>query len=380
MTGMPQTRWSLILLIFTAGLFAAAQFAKLSLNLTALAEIYPDKGALVAGLISVLGMVGIVFGVVAGGLVARVGLRRALLGGLCLGGAVSLLQAMPLPFWIFAATRIVEGVAHLAIVVAAPALMAAISTERDRPVVMGLWAAFFGVSFAITAQVIALLAPFGGFAALMLAHGGGMIVIAALLALGLPSTPTQSTPRLSIRAEHRAIYTSPRLLIAGAGFVWYTLLYIALLAVLPGVLNLAVWAGTAMPLTSLIGTFGAGFVARAISPVKISVAGFAGSAVIMVLLAIAPGSVPLLLALMLVMGVIPGACFATITAVNDTATDRARATGAIAQLGNVGTTLGTPIFVILGSAGGIFAITAGVVIFCVVGILSLRILMKRMAA
>lgn len=369
-----QTNWLLIGLLFAAGLFAAAQFAKLSLSLPALYALYPERAVLVAGLVSVMGLVGIVFGVVAGSFIAKIGMGRALIWGLVIGGLVSLLQALLLPFWLFAASRIVEGFAHLAIVVAAPTLMAGASSDRDRPVVMGIWAAFFGVSFALTAQLIPI---FGGLSALMVMLGLGMLVMALLLRGRLPIMGASTSVSVTFMAAHKDIYSSPRLLIAGGGFVWYTLLYIALLAVLPGVLDLPVWASTAMPLFSLVGTFGAGFLARMVSPVRIAVAGFVGSAVLILTVALTPSILPGVLALMLVMGLIPGACFAAITHYNDSAHDRARATGAIAQLGNVGTTLGTPIFVSFAAAGGIAAISWGVVGFCAIGVLSMLALHKR---
>ena len=49
---------------------------------------------------------------------------------------------------------------------------------------------------------------------------------------------------------------------------------------------------------------------------------------------------------------VPGASFAAIPHLNPDPADRVRATGAIAQMGNIGTTAGPPIFAVaLGSAG-----------------------------
>lgn len=153
-TPLHGTRWPLIVLLWIVGLFAAAQFGKLSLTLSQLAEVYPGAGLAVPLLVSVVGVVGILFGPVSGGLVARIGIRRAMLGAMLLGAAMSALQALVLPLPLFMVSRVIEGASHLTIVVAAPTLMAELATGRDRPVVMGLWGTFFGVSFALVAAVV----------------------------------------------------------------------------------------------------------------------------------------------------------------------------------------------------------------------------------
>jgi len=110
-----------ILAIWAAGLGAAAQFGKISVLYDLLAVRYGDHGAVALGLmVSVVGLVGLVFGTTAGILVSRVGPRRAMVAALVMGAVVSLGQAV-LPHWpVMMALRVVEGVSHLAIVVVGP--------------------------------------------------------------------------------------------------------------------------------------------------------------------------------------------------------------------------------------------------------------------
>lgn len=63
---------------------------------------------------------------------------------------------------------------------------------------------------------------------------------------------------------------------------------------------------------------------------------------------------------MVVLGVAPGAAFADIAALNETLGDQARANGALAQLGNVGTALSVPLFAVTLAGGlpGLVALTA----------------------
>jgi len=85
------------------------------------------------------------------------------------------------------ASRLLEGLSHLAIVVSAPTLIAQLTPQRHQGMALTLWGTYFGVAFA----VIALTAPFilevfglGGLAAI---HAAGMAAIATVLALALPA-------------------------------------------------------------------------------------------------------------------------------------------------------------------------------------------------
>ncbi len=377
MSAPQRTNWLLVFMLLLAGLFAAAQFGKLTLTLQVLRETYPSGGAFVPVLISIVGIVGIVLGAVAGSVVARVGVTRSIIGALLAGGALSLLQAMIPPMAAFAFLRVLEGIAHLAIVVATPTLMASISSDADRPFVMGIWAAFFGISMAILAAILPWVLGQGGLPLVLVGHGAGMLIMAALLYPLLPKRRISEPVKVSYWAEHRVIYTTPRLLIPGAGFVWYTILYIALLAVLPIALALPVWVITALPLISIAGTLWGGMLAKRVAPDILVAVGFALTALATGLVWVLSPALWPLFVLFFVMALIPAGSFASIPHFNATATDRARATGGIAQLGNVGTTLGTPIFVLALDGGGLALICAILTAFCLLGLGATRALAAR---
>ncbi|GFE64152.1 MFS transporter [Litoreibacter roseus] len=363
-----RTDWPLIALLFVAGLFAAAQFGKYSLTLRELALIYPDSPALVPFLVSIVGTVGVIFGAVAGALVAKLGMSRMLLLALVVGALLAGVQALLLPLSVMLGLRIAGGFCHLVMVVALPTIMASESSDRDRPVVMAIWAMFFGVSFALTGLALPFVLGLGGVPLVFLLHGAGLFLVA--LAVWWRVTPVPPTEGQSVNfiEEHRTIYTTPSLLISGLGFVWYTMMYIALLAVLPGVIAASVLQLALLPIGSLVGTFGAGILARRFQPDSIAIAGFVATIVAMALVWVSGGNIWLAIAMMVVMGVIPGASFASIPHFNAALKDRARATGGLAQLGNVGTTLGTPIFVMVAAQFGLNGIFGLVIVLSVAGI------------
>jgi nitrate/nitrite transporter NarK len=67
------------------------------------------------------------------------------------------------------------------------------------------------------------------------------------------------------------------------------------------------------------------------------------------------------------MGLVPGASFAFVPWLHDDAAGRARATGAIAQMGNLGTVTGTPVMALV-AQGGAGALTVALVAFSALGL------------
>lgn len=367
-----------ILMLWLAGLGSAAQFGKLSFAFDLMAARYPEQGAAGIGLIvSIVGIVGLIFGTTAGLLVARIGPRRAIVAALALGALVSALQTLPLPYAALILTRVLEGVSHLAIVVVGPTMIAGLAPARHQGLAMTLWSSFFGVTYALLAMIAPALLAEGSITALFLGHAGWMAALAVVLHLLLPTDP-EAPPLPSIGGlirQHGTIYASPSIAAPAMGFVFYTALYVALLTLLPPLLPEAQRsiAAAGMPLMSIalsltLGVWGL----RHITAVRMVQAGYtAGLLATLILWAgWGQGTITLLAAFALAgaMGIVQGASFAAIPQLNPTADDRARASGAVAQLGNVGTTSGTPILALLIAGMGPSGVIAFALPLCVAGI------------
>jgi len=342
--------WPLILALWGAGLGAAMQYAKISVIYDLLAGVYPDGGAALGWLVSVVGGIGIVLGVVAAMLVARVRYRRALLGALWLGAVISVAQALLPPLPAMLVLRVIEGVSHLAIVVAAPTLIAQIATDRQRGMALTLWGTFFGVAFAVMAWGGRPLAISVGIPALFALHAVYMAGFALYLAPRLRSLPPEgNVPALSlpeIARTHLAIYRAPRIVAPAAGWLFYTFCFVSILTVLPPFLDPEVRALIigAMPLVSIAVSMTLGVaLLRVMSAVQVVLAGFALSALCMIWLWVTPAAPAACLALAWAMGLIQGASFAAVPQLNATPVNQTQANGAMAQMGNLGNTLGTPV-------------------------------------
>jgi len=355
---------ALIAALFGAGLLAAAQFGKIALTLPDMGAAYGLAPVRLAYLVSIVGVTGILLGAMAGTVVAALGARRVLLWALWAGAALSVFQAFLPPEPVLALTRIAEGASHLVIVVAAPTLIAGAASDAARPVAMAIWATFFGVSFALAAVLFPPLLAAVGLPGLFALHGAGLAAMAVVLAPML-RTQTRVPLRLDPVAVHRSIYAVPHRAMPGVCFVFYTVLFVALVALLPLALGRPALAGV-LPVLTLAGTFLAGPLSRRLHPAAVMATGFAGTLLCAGLAATGLGGA--LWAMFLAMGLVPGGAFALIPHLNRAPADRALATGGIAQMGNVGTTLGTPLFAGLYAAGGTGAIWAGIAVFSLLGL------------
>ena len=363
----------LVLLLWLAGLGAAAQFGKISILFETLRSTYGGQGEVALGLVvSIVGMVGLIFGTTAGLLVARIGPRRAIVAALAAGAAMSALQSLMPAYPLMLASRIIEGASHLAIVVVGPTMIATLAPEDRRPLAMTLWSSFFGVTYAI----LALIGPHAGPTSLFLGHAGYMAVLAAILALTLPPDPKgQALPMGNLIAQHAQIYASPRLSAPAMGFCCYTFLYVAILTLLPPETpethRALIAAG--MPLVSIAVslTLGVWLLGR-MSAVRLVQAGYAVAIPGFLLLWLSWGQGVGMVAggflLSAALGIVQGASFAAIPELNLTADDRARAAGAVAQLGNLGTTTGTPVLAALLATSGPAGLAATAVLLCSLGI------------
>ncbi|MCB2111394.1 MAG: MFS transporter [Defluviimonas sp.] len=386
---MAGTRWGLIAALWFAGLTAAGQFAKTAVIIDLLRPVWPGAGVWLGLVVSVVGFVGILFGTTAGIAVARIGPRRMLLAALVVGAALSLAESLMPPLAVMIVLRALEGMSHLAIVVAAPVLIAASARPEDQPAAMTLWSTFFAVAFAITAFVGRPLVAASGPAALFLCHAALMAGAALLLSVLLAKServPRDAIAGAGLIEAHRRIYASPRIAAPALGFVFYTLMFVAFLTLLPDLIapEWRLLTATVMPLVSIVVSLGLGVaLTRARGAVLTVQVGLGATALVIALLVASAGQgVMALVAVMAIsgaLGLVQGGSFAAISELNDAGPARAEAAGAIAQLGNVGTTLGTPVLLRMTDLWGLPAVLWFGLPLCLGGIATHGWLARRRA-
>ena len=356
-----RTNWALIALLWTTGLLAAAQFAKLTLTLDGFQAAYQNQPAPLA--VSAVSVVGILGGAVAGFFVAKIGARRAVLWAVAMSAVVSLIQGQKMPFEWFMFTRIIEGFGHLLLVVALPTMMVALAKPSDKAVVMGIWGTFFGVGYALLALVVPVIEGWGGHWAVYRAHGILLMLLFPVVWVLLPRVMTVGAALPNVIALHRTIYANPRYFAPALGHGIYTSIFIALVAFLPNTLG-AAWLTPVLPLANLSGTFASGFIAKRVPASKLSTYGFAIGVFLFALMALT-GSIAVVLLALFTTGLTAGANFAAVPELNAAPEDQARANGAMAQIGNIGTFIGTPIYALV--AGNLWGISGISIFICIAG-------------
>lgn len=353
------TRWPLVIAIWAAGLGVAAQYGKISVIFARMEELYPDAGASISFAVSLVGLVGIAFGLVAGMFVASFGYRRSMVWALWIGAALSALQALHLPFPVFLASRLLEGVSHLGVVVAAPTLIAGLSANRDRGLAMTLWSTFFGVAFTLLAWLGLPLVHRFGLLSLFAAHAVVMGGLALWLGYALRDVPVpvrRALPRLAdLPALHLPVYASPWKIAPAAGWLFYTCCFVAVLAVIPPYIAAEhrSFVLGAMPLASIASSMTLGvFLLRHIAGVHLAQLGFLCCAGAVAWLWVQPGAPLACITLAASMGLVQGGSFAAVPQLNTSDAARSEASGVQAQAGNLGNTIGTPLMVLaLGGSG-----------------------------
>ena len=375
----PSTHWPRIFVLWLCGIFAAMQFSKISFAFEALQHGYGVTPAKMGLILSTVGMMGLVFGVTVGLFAHAIGYRRLLLVGLGLGTVLASVQSLMLPYPMFLLTRVLEGASHLAVVVAAPTLTAASCAPRHRSIAMGLWSTFFGVAFALTALVGgAVMARYGANGLLRLhAAGMGLMLVVAWLFLRADAEPTgqRNWPRPSaLPGHHRQIYTHLATALPGLCFFCYTVMAVTLLTFIPQLAGPdRTWLAVALPLMGTGGAFCAGWLAQYwLSPLRLLRIAFGGVGLaglgVWLCSSMGTGIAPAAVPLMFMAGLAGGAAYALVPYLSGDSLLHARANGAIAQMGNLGSTLGPPLFAALMVPLGLLGLVLPVVCFALLGV------------
>jgi len=374
---MTQTRAIiLVLLLWLVGLGASAQFAKIAVPFAEFSTLYPNAGSGIGWALSIISLIGIFMGMMAGLFTNRLGLINVLLFGIAIGGVISLWQATVPSFPVMLFSRLIEGISHLIIVVVAPTLIAQFSPQRLRPFAMTLWSTFFGVSFALTAWVGLPFVQSHGLEPIFTLHGGYMLIMALMLffvfrrfGISIPKSKTPLSPR-TLLAQHITAFKSARISAPAIGWLFYTMTFVSLLAILPGTIPLHIRA-TLVGVMPLISIATALIIVPALltrlTAVSVVILGFI-IAMLTTALTFTSVAMPYIwVTLFAVLGLIQGASFATVPELNATATDQATSNGVMAQAGNLGNTIGTPILLLVLNSYGVNGMLAAVAIIYACG-------------
>lgn len=278
-----RSAWPTILLIVGAGVVSAFQVGKAPMALSAVREELGLGLATVSWLISAFAVIGAVAGAFVGLVIDRVGARRMALLGLLLMGVGSALGALAPGFGGLLATRVLEGLGFLGLIIAAPALIAATAPDRIHNQAMALWATFMpvGMTVIMLAAPLMTLLSWRGF---WLLNAAILIGYAALLGWGAHVPARRAMQHRPILQDIGEALAAPGPWILSGLFAAFSAAFFALFGFLPSLLTerLGIGHATASMLTAVaIAASGVGniicgqLLARGFRPARLLCAGFA---------------------------------------------------------------------------------------------------------
>lgn len=246
------SRWPAILLIVGAGIVSAFQVGKAPMALTAVQADLGLSLATVSWLISAFAIVGALVGAPVGVAVDYLGARRMALAGLLLQAAGSGVGAWATGAPLLLATRVVEGVGFLAVTVAAPTLIMAVTRPRDHDRAVALWAMFMpvGMTLILLASPLLTALAWRGF---WLLNAAVLIGYAGLLAWRVrPDSRSATAQRHIVDDMRQTLAARGPWLLAGL-FAAFSSAFFAVFGFLPSFLTerLAITAETASTLTAV---------------------------------------------------------------------------------------------------------------------------------
>jgi cyanate permease len=150
------TRWAIIATALFAGIIAAGHVGKLPPALPSIRAKLGLDLVTASFLASLFSATGLVTGIFLGAVADRFNHWRLAIGGLALMAVSGLCGAISATAAQLMVTRFFEGVGFLAVVIAAPAVIAHASSGRERSVALGLWPSYMPAGLSL----MILLAPF----------------------------------------------------------------------------------------------------------------------------------------------------------------------------------------------------------------------------
>ncbi len=343
------TSWGRIALLYAIGVLAAGQLGIVPPLVPALQR---DLGLSLAGAgttVSIVTLVGALFGLPAGGWSERVGHARALRIGILVMAAAAALCAMAGDANMLLAARGLAGAGYLLVVVACPSLMVSTAEPRHHAFALSLWGTFVPAGIALSGLAAAAFADRAGWR-IIFAVDAVLLAFGLIIAMAIPQTrgPQHDERRVSAGALRAAAPLS-------VAFFCFALVFLALAGLLPAWLveRRGLPADEAGRIVAIAAAFGiagslwAGrLMRRGASPGRLVAVGLIASTVIAALPFNAAAPVPLAVAGFAVCfalgGLVPAAAFASVPLVAADKRAIGPVNGLLAQTGSLGSLAGPP--------------------------------------
>jgi MFS family permease len=345
------TAWGRILLLYGIGIVAAGQLGIVPPLLPHLRHDLELSLAIAGAVVSVVTLMGALFGLVAGNWCERIGHARALRLGLLVMLAAAAACSLSDSALTLLVARGVAGVGYLLVVVACPTLMAQASTRRHQPAALSLWSTFVPVGMAAAGFAAASASSLVGWRMIFGLDAASMALALAAAMVCVPATASPGRPR-----ETSPIGTLRPGFALSAAFFCFALLFLALAGLLPAFLvdERQVDAASAGRLVAsatafgIVGSLAAGWtMRRGRVSVRLGAFGLLASTLVASLALLVKAPIELSFAVFAASfalgGLVPAIAFASVPLVAGDAHRIGPINGLLAQAGSLGSLAGPPL-------------------------------------
>jgi len=228
------TRWFYVAALFLAGCTSAFHIGKMPAALPALSvELDLDLVA-TAWLVSLFSVLSASLGLLVA-LLAVNAPRTASVAGFVIAGLASLVASYLHDQSHLLMTRALEGLGWILVAITVPMLLAAVSSPRDRPLVMGIWGAFLPVGMAFSLWITPSILAIGDWRLLWQITGSSSLLAGVVIWAASRHSTVIKAQRWTWSEIHRTLWRPVPLLMFGC-FLVYSAQFLALFSFLPTIL------------------------------------------------------------------------------------------------------------------------------------------------
>ncbi len=222
-------------LVVAAGIVAAMHVGKVAPAIPVLQAQLGLTLVQAGWLLSLSQMAGMLTAVLIGMVADGIGLRRSLLTGLTLLGLLSLLTGLATSAPQLLVMRAIEGAAILMVIVPAPALLRTLVDPARLSSAMGFWGTFMPTGTAAALLLGPLLMAHAGWATWWTTLGGLALLMAAVLAWGIPRGASRAFQLDSRRLI--TVWRTPQVWRVALAFACYSGQWLVVIGFLPTLLQ-----------------------------------------------------------------------------------------------------------------------------------------------
>jgi MFS family permease len=205
--------WAIVALSILAGIIAAAHIGKATASLPLLRSELGLTIIQAGWVVSIIAAMGMASGMIAGMVADRVGHRRQMIIGLLTIAISSAIGSMATGSGLLLASRFMEGVGFIAIVVSAPPLIITSILSRHRSVVLGVWSVWLPSGMALSMLISSPILGSYGWRSLWL-----FWTILSLILVALLLTKTdKGQGHVASPEQHHSFVGSLRLILSRPG-------------------------------------------------------------------------------------------------------------------------------------------------------------------